>query len=585
MSLGSFKRMTGRISCGIIMDDSTLLNAILTGLTDHALIVLDTAGIIASWNAGAERIFGFDTTEVAGRSIDMLYPEEERARKVPEKELDTARATQRHAQERWLVRKDGTRFWADSLIIPVRDAGGAHTGYLAIVRDESERKRISLELLSSAKLDDLTGLPNRPAFREHLAASVEAAVRSGSTLVLHVIDLNQFGQVNDSFGHYAGDLLLQQVAQRLLQAVRAAAGEAGFAARIGGDQFAVLQPGVSCADDGGGFGRGLIDALSKSYQVDEFEIPLGVSAGAAVCPRDAGDAEQMLRRADLALYRAKRAGSGGFACFAADLDEEAHKRSRDLAALRQAVIEGAFWLAYQPKMNVLYKSPIGMEALLRCSSPALASYPIDYVISLARDAGLMPRIGAWVLMEACSQARKWLDMGLKKFRMCINLCTRELTDPDIVGLIDATLARTGLPPDSLEIEVTERQIMDSKDQGVASLAQLRSRGSLIAIDDFGTGYSSLSYLRWLPVDSLKLDKTFLSAIPQDPQSCAIAKIIIELAISLNLEVIAEGVESVEQVDFLVRENCHQLQGYYFSKPLGAEAMTAWLRNLQAPAFA
>jgi diguanylate cyclase (GGDEF)-like protein/PAS domain S-box-containing protein len=566
------------------MDDSTLLNAILTGFSDHALIALDTAGVIGSWNAGAERIFGFGNTEAAGRSIDILYPDEERARKIPQQERGAALGAQRHAQERWLVRKDGTRFRADTLIVPVHDAGGAHAGFLVIVRDELECNRIALELMACAKRDDLTELPNRMAFREHLALAVDAARRDGSTLALHVIDLNRFGQINDTFGHYAGDVLLRQAAQRLLQAVRTAAGEAGFAARIGGDQFAAVQPCVSSADDGSGLAHALIDALSKGYHVEEFDIPVGVSVGVAVCPRDAGDPEQLLRRADLALYRAKKSGSGGFAGFTAHLDEEAHKRSRDLAALRKAVDDGAFWLAYQPKMNMRHKTPIGMEALLRCSSPALSSYPIDYVISLARDAGMMPRIGAWVLMEACSQARRWQDMGLKKLRMCINLCTRELTDPAIVGLIDSILRQTGLTPDALEIEVTERQIMDSKDQGVASLAQLRSRGSLVAIDDFGTGYSSLSYLRWLPVDALKLDKTFLSAIPYDPQSCAIAKIVIELAVSLNLEVIAEGVESVEQVDFLVSEKCHQLQGYYFSKPLDADAMTAWLRNVQAPAI-
>jgi predicted signal transduction protein with EAL and GGDEF domain len=360
--------------------------------------------------------------------------------------------------------------------------------------------------------------------------------------------------------------------------MRSVTRDTDFIARIGGDEFVVLQPNAHSPEMGGRLANKLLEVLSRPFQIDGTEILSGASIGVAVCPQDARESEQLLKKADLALYRAKAGGRGGFCFFTEHLDREAHKKARDLAELRRAMDEGAFWLAYQPKIDGSNGQPIALEALLRCSNPILSAYPVEQVISLAREAGVMPKIGAWVLSEACHQTRRWQEAGLPQIRVCVNLCTRELMDPEIVRQIDTVLARSGLPHKNLEIEVTERQIFDSKEQGVATLKELRSRGTLVAIDDFGTGYSSLSYLRWMPVDSLKLDKTFMPSIPSDPQSCAIAKVVIGLAHSLNLEVIAEGVESIEQVDFLQHEKCEQMQGYFFSRPLDAAAMTVWLRD-------
>jgi diguanylate cyclase (GGDEF)-like protein/PAS domain S-box-containing protein len=561
------------------MDDAELLRAIFACETDYAIIVMDNSGIITAWNTGAERITGFLRDDVTGAPADILFTEEDRARGFPQQVFETVRLTGRHAAHRWHLRKDGSLFMADSVSTPLYRANGTQIGLLEILRDITAHKRADEELQSLAKSDALTGLANRSSFRARLAEMVASTLRGDQLLILQMIDLDHFKEVNDSLGHHSGDVLLQQAAQRMRSVTR----DTDFVARIGGDEFVVLQLNAHSTEAVGTLANKLLSVLSKPFHIDGHEVVSGASIGVAVCPQDAKEPEQLLRKADLALYRVKKSGRGGFACFTEHLDTEAHKRNRDLAELRRAMEQRSFWLAYQPKISSQNGQAIALEALLRCANPVLSAYPIEYVINLAREAGLMPKIGAWVLSNACTQTRKWQDAGLPHIRVCVNLCTRELLDPEIVRHIDSSLARSGLGAKHLEIEITERQLFDSKEQGITTLKELRSRGTLIAIDDFGTGYSSLSYLRWMPVDSLKLDKSFMPMIPRDPQSCAIAKVIIGLAHSLNLEVIAEGVESAEQVDFLQRENCEQLQGFFFSRPLNAAAMTTWLLK-QAPLF-
>jgi diguanylate cyclase (GGDEF)-like protein/PAS domain S-box-containing protein len=560
------------------MDDSGLLEAIFTSATDYGIIVTDNAGIVTSWNAGAETVTGFRRDEIVGRSADVIFTEEDRARNVPQTEAENALITGHAAEHRWYLHKDGSLFWADSVTTPIHGANGEQIGFLKILRDVTEKMRADEEILSLASSDALTGLANRLACRARLAEMVAATLRTDQLLVLQMLDLDHFKEVNDTLGHHTGDLLLQQVAQRMRSVTR----DTDFIARIGGDEFVVLQPNAHSPEAGGSLAGKLLDALSKPFFIEGNEVLSGASIGVVVCPQDAREPDQLMKKADLALYRVKKSGRGGFSYFTEHLDAEAHRRNRELAELRRAVEERAFWLAYQPKVDSRNGQPLALEALLRCANPVLSVYPIEHVIALAREAGLMLKIGAWVLSDACAQIRRWQSAGMPHIKLCVNLCTRELVNPEIIRRIDTVLERACLPPAMLEIEITERQIFDSKEQGVATLKQLRARGIGIAIDDFGTGYSSLSYLRWLPVDALKLDKTFLPKIPDDPQSCAIARVIISLAHSLNLKVTAEGVESAEQADFMQRENCEQLQGNFFSPPLSAAAMTTWLQNRTPP---
>ncbi|MDB5762330.1 MAG: hypothetical protein JWQ21_1325 [Herminiimonas sp.] len=556
------------------MNESALLKAIFDSATDYAIITLDNAGNVTAWNAGAALITGLHQAEVIGKSSSIIFTPEDCVQKVPEQELETAQRTGHVADCRWHMRKDGSRFWADGVMTPILDVTGARIGFLKIMRDITDRKHAEMEIFRLANADVLTGLANRACFDTRLTEMAAATLRSNELLILQLVDLDYFKQVNDSLGHHAGDMLLKQVAQRIRSVTR----DTDLVARIGGDEFAVLQPNAHSPDAGGSLAEKLLETLSGPFRIDEHDVFGSASIGIAVYPQDAREPDELMKKADLALYRAKNEGRNGFSYFTMHLDAEAHKRNRDLAELRRSVEENSFRLEYQPKVDTGSRLAIAMEALLRCTNPALSGYPIEDVIALATEAGLMPRIGFWVLCEACAQSRKWHDAGMPDLKICVNLGSRELMDPGILENIDAILDRSGLHAGDLIIEITEHQLFDNSEQGIAILNSLHSRGISITLDDFGTGYSSLSYLCYLPVDMLKLDQTFLKKIPHDPLSCAIAKAVIGLAHAIHLEVTAEGVESAEQVEFFQRENCEALQGFFFSKPLPAEQMTAWLAN-------
>jgi diguanylate cyclase (GGDEF)-like protein/PAS domain S-box-containing protein len=556
------------------MDKTGLLKAIFDSATDYAIITLNNSGHVTTWNTGAELITGYSQAEIIGKDSSIIFTPEDRAQGVPQQEFETARRTGRAADYRWHMRKDGTLFWADGVMTLIHDRTGAQIGALKILRDATERKRVEAEILQLTNFDKLTGLGNRSAFDARLTETVAASLRSDQLLILQLVDLDHFKQVNDSLGHHAGDILLQEAAQRMRSVTR----KSDFVARIGGDEFAIIQPNAHSPQAGGSLADKLLDVLSQPYYIAGHEVFSGASIGIAVCPQDAKEPGQLLKKADLALYKVKNAGRSGFSYFTVHLDAEAHKRNRELTELRRAVEQGSFRLEYQPKVSSKSRRAIALEALLRCSNPMLARYPIEQVITLATDAGLMPKISEMVLSEACTQAKKWQDAGFPHMRICVNLCSRDLMNPGIPQTINAILDRANLWAGDLELEITERQLFDTEGQGNQILQDLRSCGVSIALDDFGTGYSSLSYLRYLPVNTLKLDQTFLRMIPQDPQSCAIARAIISLAHTLNIEVVAEGVESSEQADFFQRENCDAMQGFFFTRPLPPEDMTTWLLN-------
>jgi diguanylate cyclase (GGDEF)-like protein/PAS domain S-box-containing protein len=553
-------------------DNPGLLDAIIASATEYALITTDPEGKVATWNKGAELIFGYARKEIIGKSIAELFTIEDRINSEYERELAAARVTGRSSDLRWHQRKDGSCFWADGVMTPIKNAAGEITGYLKILRDETDRKLAEKRLEELARVDILTGVANRVSFQERLTELSAAALRNHELLILHLVDLDNFKQVNDKWGHQAGDYLLKEVTQRMRGVCR----NTDFIARLGGDEFVILQSDVHDPDGGGALAEKLVDVLSKPFQIDGDEIISSVSIGIALFPQDTSDPEKLLRKADLALYKVKSEGRNGYHYFSDQLDSEAHKKGRMLTALKRAVKTRLFWLEYQPEIDTVSRKTIAVEALLRCREPLLADQNIAEVIALATECGLMPDINMWVITEACSQNKSWQDAGLPRIKMCINLCSRELAIPELVKNVKDILERCNLPAHDLEVEITERDVFDNEAQSTVTVSHLHTLGISIAIDDFGAGYSALGRLRSLPIDKIKLDQSFLRQVPADPESCAIVSAMISLAHTLKLSVLAEGVESAEQAAFFEHERCETLQGNYFSPPLKADAMTAWL---------
>lgn len=556
------------------IDSASLLKEIYSSTHDYGILTFDLDGKVTTWNVGAERIMGFSSEEIIGADIAVLFTPEDGQLNEARQEMHIAQAKGRSEDYRWHMRKDGSRFWADGVLTPVYDESGKHTGYLKILRDTTDRKIAEDEMFHFANCDNLTGLANRYAFEKRAADLISLTTRSSQTMAMHLIDLDRFKQVNDSLGHHAGDLLLQQSALRMRTVIR----DSDFIARLGGDEFVVLQPNMASAQSGAELAAKLIGELSRPFRIQDHEVQVSGSIGISICPGDARDLDQLFKKADLALYRAKADGKGRFHYFTEKLDAITHKKNLELTELRGAVERKEFWIEYQPKVAFSDGRTVGMEALLRCSSSALAAYPVETVINLALEAGLMKNLSFWVLRETCAQMRKWKESGMTDLKLSVNLCSHDLVSQETPAYIDAVISEMGLAPTDLEIELTERQALEVENNGMSVLLALRERGISLALDDFGTGYSALSYLRNLPVTAVKLDKSFLDGIPFDAQGCAVIKAVLDLAHALGLEVVAEGVETSEQAAFLKTHNCNSLQGFLISRSLSAEDMTAWLRE-------
>lgn len=556
------------------IDTAALLKEIYDSTYDYGILTFDLDGTITTLNVGAERIMGFKAEEMIGHGASMLFTPEDQARKELLQEMEIAQTKGRADDYRWHLRKDGSRFWADGVLTVIHGPDGEQTGYLKIFRDATERKMAEVQLHRLANSDMLTGIGNRYAFEARVTEMIARSERTRQPLALHLIDLDGFKQVNDSLGHHVGDGLLRQVAQRLQHTLR----ENDFVARLGGDEFVVLQPDMPTLQAGVDLSGRIAQQLGQQFEVEGHPVRVSGSIGIALCPQDAADADLLLKKADLALYRAKKEDKGGFCYFTERLDAVAHQKNLDIAALKHAVTEKKFWLAYQPKIAFSSGKTVAVEALLRSTHGAIAQYPMEEVVDLAVEQGLMKNLSYWVLREACTQLRLWKQQGLPPIKMCVNLCSQDMADTDTTGYIGALLAELGLSPADLEIEITEREVLEIEKNGLSILRALRDSGIGIALDDFGTGYSALSYLRDLPVTAVKLDKSFLVGIPEHEQGAAVVGAVMSLSHALGLEIIAEGVETEAQFDFLLARHCDAMQGFLISKPLSAHDMTAWLVN-------
>ena len=549
-----------------------LLRHLYLDVRDFAIFTVDTQCQVSSWNRGAELIFGYAPADIIGASMGRLFTAADQAEGAHWQELQQAERCQRSADARWHPRKDQSLFWADGVLSAIMGSDGQPIGYLQILRDITQRKLAHDEVRRLATIDVLTGLANRAAFDSRRSEMVAQAERSGQLLLLLMIDLDQFKEVNDVLGHQAGDQLLRLAAQR----IRGVSRESDYIARLGGDEFALLHLHAASPASGAALAEKLLQQMAQPFLIHGREVKISASIGIAVCPLDATSPDSLLNKADLALYHAKNAGRNRYHYYTQALDEIAHRKNADHNELRHVLQRGSYWLEYQPILTADGHA-LAMEALLRLPD-GLGQQPVEYVIGLAGELGLLSVLGLGVIRRACAQLRRWFDAGLTGVRICVNTCARELLDSGYLAQLDDVLAEFGLVAANVEIELTERDAIELERSGSQIIAQLHQRGYRMALDDFGTGYSSLSYLRALPVNTIKLDKSFLRDVPFSDDANAVVRMVIQLAQALRLNVIAEGVENTEQASFLGHAGCRAFQGFLYAPALGADAATSWLRS-------
>jgi diguanylate cyclase (GGDEF)-like protein/PAS domain S-box-containing protein len=460
-------------------------------------------------------------------------------------------------------------------------AGGGD--WLVRLRDLSDRREAQDRLVQLANFDSLTGLPNRVLFRSRLDRAMRRAERSGRPLALMFLDLDRFKVVNDSLGHEAGDRLLQHVAKTLTASLRAvdsvarAGQDSPFTlSRLGGDEFTVIAENVGSAEDAALVAQRLLDALAMPFMVGDEEVVVSASIGISLYPADDVDIERLIRRTDMAMYRAKQMGRGIYCFFSDDLHAALSARLSLEGALRRAVDRNEFLLHYQPKARLADGAITGVEALLRWHAPGRGLVQPDRFIGVLEDTGLVLPVGAWVVRTACAQLAAWDAAGLPPLRMAINLSARQVRHPHLATHVEDTLREYGLAPHRLDIELTESMLMEDSDATRALLADFARIGVRIALDDFGTGHSSLSYLKRFNVNTLKVDRSFVSALPDSSEDRAIAQAVIVMAQSLGMSTVAEGVETAAQLQALADMGCTEVQGYLIGRPQPAEEFAPWL---------
>jgi diguanylate cyclase (GGDEF)-like protein len=438
--------------------------------------------------------------------------------------------------------------------------------------DEKTKADERIEYLASH--DSLTKLPNREMFNELLRHAIGAARRYQRRFAVLFIDLDRFKIINDSLGHDAGDMLLVEIADRLRGALRSS----DVVARLGGDEFVVILEETAERDDVERIARNLLAVLGQSLQLSGHECHTTASIGIAMYPSDGGDVQALTKNADMAMYLAKEDGKNGFRFFTKEVKTQSIERLTLETALRRALERDQFALHYQPKVDLATGQITGVEALLRWTHPELGVLPPMQFIPLAEETGLIVPIGRWVLREACAQNMAWQRRGLRPVSMAVNLSPRQFVDEHLLQDIDEALASSGMSPVLLQLEVTESMVMRNVSRAIKVLDAIQSRGIRLAIDDFGTGYSSMSLMKQFPIDTIKIDRSFVRDLPKDSEDQAIAQAIISMGKALGMTVIAEGVETVEQQTFLRNHACDEMQGYLFSKPLPAAQLANLLRS-------
>jgi diguanylate cyclase (GGDEF)-like protein/PAS domain S-box-containing protein len=522
-------------------------------------------------NPAFERITGYTAAEVIGRNCRFLQGAD-----TDQPELANLRTLLRTQKEGRVTlrnyRKDGTLFYNELHVAPVRNAKGYVTHFVGVLNDITETKRYQDELEHHVNHDTLTGLPNRHLLHDRLQQAMFRANRRELQCAVMFLDLDHFKLVNDGLGHHIGDLLLKNVAAELLNILR----PEDTVARFGGDEFVLVATEVQHLTDLTDIAERVVSRLSMPRRIENEEIAVSASLGIAVYPGDGDTIESLLRNADAAMYHAKERGRNTYSFYQKEMNVSISEKFAMKTKLAKAVENGELRLQYQPQAGARDIRIVGFEALLRWFHPEFGRVAPDRFIPLAEETGLIVPIGEWVLREACTFAADLRDQGVEFGRVAVNLSARQFYQATLAKAIDRVLGETGLPAECLELEITESMMMGNTEKVLRILSELKEMKVQLAVDDFGTGYSSLGYLRRFPIDRLKIDRSFIDDVPASQHDSTIAKAIVSLAHNLGLQVIAEGVETHAQLDFLAQNGCDEIQGYLLSRPLDEQAARDFL---------
>jgi diguanylate cyclase (GGDEF)-like protein/PAS domain S-box-containing protein len=542
-------------------------------LIGEAVLRTDMRGRVTYLNRIAEQMTGWGREQAMGRPVaEVLHVNDG----VSTEAIDIAQAIVKqscgstreitYCANCTLVRRDGSTLGIENRVSLICDSAGGVTGAVVAFRDVSADRATSLEMSRLAQHDVLTGLPNRTLFGDRLSQAISLTKRNGKQLAVLFVDIDHFKKINDSLGHGVGDKLLRSVAGRLTASVR----RTDTVSRLGGDEFVLLLSPVEQAEDAAFTARKILRSLAAPHVIDNKSLDINVSIGGSTYPEDGRDAESLVAMADAAMYEAKQHGRNNYKFFRHDMHARLAKRLLLERDLRYALGQGQFALHYQPKINLATGQITGVEALIRWHHPQQGMLLPREFVPIAEECGLILPIGRWVLLEACKQARAWKDAGLGIVPIAVNVSAAEFSAKDFLSGVRAALIATGVEPHHLELELTESVLMHDAESAVVTLLALKAMGVRLAIDDFGTGYSSFTYLLRFPVDALKLDQSFVQKITADPGGATIVSAMINIGKSLKQRVIAEGVETRDQLDFLQRHGCGEGQGYYFGRPVVAE---------------
>jgi diguanylate cyclase (GGDEF)-like protein/PAS domain S-box-containing protein len=576
----------------IILNNQTYLQAIVRDISERKLqdaqvsklssimeqtadivIVTNTAGIIEYVNPSFEKITGYTYNEAVGNSPGLISSGQHKP-EFYNHMWQTITSGKSYSNIFINRRKDGSLFYEEKTITPIKDQTGTITHYVATGKDISERIRVHEHLQHMAHHDALTDLPNRNLFLDRLQQSLNRARWHDRLVAVMFMDLDRFKIINDTLGYNVGDQLLLQLSRRLDKTVR----DGDTIARFGGDEFAILLDDIDSDSHISSLAQKLLDTLTEPFKINKQDLYVTASIGVSIFPNDGQDSETLLRNADVAMYRAKDLGKNNYQFYSDDLSARIFERLTLENHLRHALERNELALYYQPQIDARTQKISGVEALLRWEHPDLGLVMPNNIIPLLEETGLIEKVGHWALETACQQSRVWHDAGWSYLHMSVNISSRQFNNTDFISSLHDIISHTEINPEFLELELTESMLMRNASTTVNALHSLGGLGVRFAIDDFGTGYSSLTYLRRFPIDTIKIDRSFIHDVTDNPDDAAIASAIIVMAQSLSLNVIAEGVENQGQLDFLTARGCYYVQGNFFSRPLPAEKLTRLLED-------